>query len=205
MSIIERLHTIGRPLVDEQLAHPTVAGIARGDLDERAFRYWLEQDHLYLLDYARAFSRLAWQAPDDHLADLVGIAHATLNGELELHRSLAGEFGADLSTKEKGSACAAYTSWLLEAAADYRDGLAAVYPCMWGYNMLGLELAKKVRPEDPRYARWIDTYADPEFTTLTEHYARRLEEAGPDPERAERFFLEGMRHEVAFWDTPYSR
>jgi thiaminase/transcriptional activator TenA len=190
-------------MVAEQLAHPTVAGIARGDLDERAFRYWLEQDHLYLLDYARAFSRLAWQAPDDHLADLVGIAHSTLNEELELHRSLSGEFGADLTTKEKGPACAAYTAWLLEAAADYRDGLAAVYPCMWGYNMLGLELAR-TRPADPRYARWVDTYADPEFTRLTEHYGRRLEEAEPDPERAERLFVEGMRHELAFWDTPYT-
>ncbi|MEU3020027.1 MULTISPECIES: TenA family protein [unclassified Nocardiopsis] len=203
MGIIDRLHDIGRPLVAEQLAHPTVAGIARGDLDERAFRYWLEQDHLYLLDYARAFSRLAWQAPDGHLADLVGIAHSTLTEELELHRSLSGEFGADLGTKEKGAACEAYTSWLLDAAADYRDGLAAVYPCMWGYNTLGLELAR-ARPEDPRYARWVDTYADPAFTELTERYGRMLEEADPDPERAERFFLEGMRHEVSFWDTPYS-
>ncbi|MFE1169954.1 TenA family protein [Nocardiopsis sp. NPDC058789] len=203
MGIIERLHEIGRPLVAEQLAHPTVAGIARGDLDDRAFRYWLEQDHLYLLDYARAFSRLAWQAPDGHLADLVAIAHSTLTEELELHRSLSGEFGADLSTREKGAPCEAYTSWLLDAAADYRDGLAAVYPCMWGYNTLGLELAE-ARPEDPRYQRWIDTYADPAFTDLTRRYGRMLEEAEPDPARAERFFLEGMRHEVAFWDTPHT-
>lgn len=203
MGILERLHEIGRPLVAEQLAHPTVAGIARGDLDERAFRYWLEQDHLYLLDYARAFSRLAWQAPDEHLADLVGIAHSTLNEELELHRSLSGEFGADLTTRDKGPACAAYTAWLLDAAADYRDGLAAVYPCMWGYNQLGLALADD-RPQEPRYRRWVDTYADPEFTTLTEHYGRMLEEAAPEPGRAERLFLEGMRHEVAFWDTPHT-
>ncbi|MBR8742258.1 TenA family protein [Nocardiopsis sp. MG754419] len=203
MGITERLHEIGRPLVAEQLAHPTVAGISRGDLDERAFRYWLEQDHLYLLDYARAFSRLAWQAPDHHLADLVGIAHSTLTEELELHRSLSGEFGADLTTKDKGPACAAYTAWLLDAAADLIDGLAAVYPCMWGYNTLGRELAKNP-PEDPRYARWIDTYNDPAFTELTEKYGRMLEEADPDPARAERFFLEGMRHEVAFWDTPYT-
>ncbi len=203
VGIIERLHEIGRPLVAEQLAHPTVAGIARGDLDERAFRYWLEQDHLYLLDYARAFSRLAWQAPDGHLAELVGIAHSTLNEELELHRSLSGDFGADLTSKDKGPACAAYTAWLLDAAADYRDGLAAVYPCMWGYNQLGIELAES-RPEDPRYRRWVDTYADPGFTDLTAKYGRMLEEAEPDPERAERYFLEGMRHEVAFWDTPYT-
>jgi thiaminase (transcriptional activator TenA) len=124
-----------------------------------------------------------------------------LTEELELHRSLSGEFGADLTTKDKGPACEAYTSWILDAAADYRDGLAAVYPCMWGYNQLGVELAPP-RPREPRYRRWVDTYADPGFTELTEKYGRMLEEADPDPERAERFFLEGMRHEVAFWDVP---
>src|SRR5687768_5858521 len=89
-SLSERLIAEGRPLLDLQLAHPTVAGIARGDLDESVFRSWLEQDYLFLLDYARVFARLAWQAPDAaHLATLVGLAYSTLHEELDLHRSLA--------------------------------------------------------------------------------------------------------------------
>ncbi len=63
MRISERLEKLGRPIVEEQLRHPTVLGIARGDLDEAVFRSWLEQDHLFLLSYVRVFSRLAWQAP----------------------------------------------------------------------------------------------------------------------------------------------
>lgn len=201
MKISERLHEIGRPLVAEQLAHPTVAGIARGDLEERAFRYWLEQDYLYLLDYVRVFARLAWQSPPEHLADLVGLAYSTLHDELDLHRSLAGEFGADLENAGKGPECAAYTAWLLESAADYRDGLAALYPCMWGYSSLGAELARH-EPADPRYRRWIQTYADPAFADLTRRCARMLDESGQDPERARRLFVEGMRHELEFWNVP---
>ncbi|RNL83375.1 TenA family protein [Halostreptopolyspora alba] len=201
MSLSERLHSLGRPLVEEQLRHPTVAGIARGDLDERVFRSWLEQDYLYLLDYIRVFARLAWQAPPEHLADLVDLAHSTLHDELELHRSLAAEFGADLEGARKGPACAAYTSWLLESAADYAEGLAALYPCMWGYSSLGRELAEHT-PADPRYQRWIDVYADPSFAELAGRCAQMLDEAGPPPERAEQLFLEGMRHEVAFWSVP---
>jgi thiaminase/transcriptional activator TenA len=198
----ERLHAAGRPLVDAQLAHPTVAGISRGDLPERVFRSWLEQDHLYLLDYVRVFARLAWQAPPHHLGTLVDLAHSTLHEELALHRSLAAEFGADLEGAAKGPACAAYTAWLLESAADYADGLAAMYPCMWGYSTLGRELAARPAPADPRYRRWIETYADPGFVELTEVFARMIDEAGPAPDRAEELFVQGMRHEVAFWSVP---
>jgi thiaminase/transcriptional activator TenA len=201
MDLAERLAEIGRPLLQEQLDHPTVAGIARGDLDEAVFRSWLEQDYLFLLDYVRVFSRLAWQAPAAHLGDLVDLAHSTLHEELSLHRGLAAEFGADLDGAVKGPACAAYTSFLLDAASSYGDGLAALYPCMWGYSTLGAALAANP-PAEPRYRRWVDTYADPGFVALTRRCARMLDEAAPDPGRAIELFRTGMRHEIAFWDVP---
>jgi thiaminase/transcriptional activator TenA len=201
MKLAERLEKIGRPLLDEQLRHPTVAGIRRGDLDPAGFRFWLEQDYLFLLDYVRVFARLAWQAPDGHLGDLVDLAHSTFHEELALHRSLAAEFGADLEGAVKGAACAAYTAFLLEAAAVYGDGLAALYPCMWGYSTLGAILAASP-PAEPRYRRWVETYADPAFAALAGRCGQMLDEAAPEPGRAERLFREGMRHELAFWNVP---
>ena len=70
MGISQELQAIGRPMLDAQLAHPTVRGIANGDLPEEVFRSWLEQDYLYLHDYVRVFCRLAWQAPDKHLGGM---------------------------------------------------------------------------------------------------------------------------------------
>ncbi|MEV4079879.1 TenA family protein [Nonomuraea fuscirosea] len=201
MSISDKLHAIGRPLLQDQLAHPTVAGIGRGDLPEQVFRSWLEQDYLFLLDYVRVFARLAWQAPDGHLGDLVDLAHTTYHDELSLHRSMSAGFGADLEGAVKGPACAAYTRFLLESAASYGEGLAALYPCMWGYSSLGQILAENP-PAEPRYRAWVDTYADPGFAALTERIARMIDEADPAPERAEALFREGMAHELAFWDVP---
>ncbi|GAA0395402.1 aminopyrimidine aminohydrolase [Acrocarpospora corrugata] len=200
MGISRELHRIGLPLLEAQLAHPTVAGIGRGDLPEQTFRAWLEQDYLFLLDYVRVFSRLAWQAPDEHLGDLVDLAHATFHDELRLHRSLAAEFGADLAGAKKGGPCTAYTAFLLESAADYASGLAALYPCMWGYSTLGSRLAANP-PAEPRYRAWVDTYADPGFAALTERIAVMIDEADPDPARAIDLFTDGMAHELAFWDV----
>lgn len=201
MGISADLHAIGRPMLDAQLAHPTVRGIAAGDLPEAVFRSWLEQDYLFLLDYVRVFSRLAWQAPDAHLGDLVDLAYATWHDELDLHRSLAAGFGADLDGAVKGPACAAYTAFLLESAADYGEGLAALYPCMWGYSTLGGILAADP-PAEPRYRAWVDTYADPGFAALAARIGTMIDEAAPDPARARELFVRGMEHELAFWDVP---
>ncbi|MEU6788230.1 TenA family protein [Nonomuraea angiospora] len=201
MTVSEKLHAVGRPLLRAQLEHPTVAGIARGDLPEAVFRSWLEQDYLFLLDYVRVFARLAWQAPDGHLGDLVDLAHTTYHDELSLHRSLSAGFGADLEGAVKGPACAAYTAFLLESAASYGEGLAALYPCMWGYSSLGQILAEK-SPAESKYRAWVDTYADPAFAALTARIGRMIDEAAPDPARAEELFAEGMAHELAFWSVP---
>lgn len=202
MSLAAELRALGAPGIEEQLAHPTVAGIARGDLDPVVFRRWLEQDHLFLLDYVRVFSRLAWQAPDRHLGDLVDLAHETFHGELELHRSLAAGFGANLEAAVAGPACAAYTRFLLDAAADYGIGLAALYPCMWGYSTLGRRLSHEGAGGGHRYRPWIETYADPGFAALAERIGEMVDEAAPDPAGARRAFLVGMAHELAFWDVP---
>ncbi|WP_055480907.1 TenA family protein [Sphaerimonospora mesophila] len=201
MGISAELHAIGRPMLDAQLAHPTVRGIAAGDLPEPVFRSWLEQDYLYLLDYVRVFSRLAWQAPDNHLGDLVDLAYSTWHDELDLHRSLSAEFGADLEGAKKGPACVAYTSFLLESAANYAEGLAALYPCAWGYSTLGRILAENP-PAEPRYKRWVDTYADPGFAALAVRIAEMIDEIEPEPERTKELFVQAMNHELAFWDVP---
>jgi thiaminase/transcriptional activator TenA len=168
------------------------------------FRSWLEQDYLFLLDYVRVFARLAWQAPDGHLGDLVDLAHSTWHDELALHRSLAAEFDADLFGAVAGPATAAYTGFLLDAAEDYGRGLAALLPCMWGYSTLGRMLAEHP-PPDERYARWVATYADPGFAALADRCAQMLDEAHAeglvDEPTATDAFDAAMRHELAFWDV----
>jgi thiaminase/transcriptional activator TenA len=168
----QRLVALGRPNLERQLAHPTMRGIAAGDLEPERFRAWLVQDYLFLLDYVRLFALAAARAPDtDTLGRLVDLAHATFHQELSLHRAYAADFGlgeVDPARAEKSPVCAAYTEFLLRTAAtaDFAEVLAALLPCMWGYSELGRSMAEAGLPADPRYQRWIETYADPAFAAL---------------------------------------
>lgn len=207
-----RLLDLGRPYVERQLDHPTVRGIADGTLDESRFRAWLAQDYLFLLDYVRLFALAAARAPDgETLGRLVDLAHSTLHEELSLHRAYAAGFGlseADLEATVKSRTCAAYTDFLLRTAAtgEFAEIVAALLPCMWGYSELGRAMAARGLPAEPRYRRWIETYADPGFAELASWCAGLLDRATEGLGRArldacERAFVTALEHELAFWEV----
>jgi thiaminase/transcriptional activator TenA len=208
----ERLLARGRRGLEAQLAHAVVRGIADGSLDEERFRRWLVQDYLFLLDYVRLFALAAARAPDtEALGRMVDLAHATFHDELSLHRSYAAEFGLseeDLDGGTKSRTCAAYTDFLLRTAAtgDFAEILAALLPCMWGYSELGRAMAAAGMPAEPRYRRWVETYADPGFAELVAWCARLLDRAATGLpasrlRQLEARFRTSLDHELAFWDA----
>ena len=142
------------------------------------------------------------------LGELVDLAHSTLHEELNLHRELSEPFGADFDAATPSPQCVAYTGFLLAAAADYGRGLAALLPCMWGYSRLGVALAQNP-PADPRFRRWVDTYADPGFAALADwcrDLVDRLAAGADDAARArmEESFLTSSRYEYMFWEMAWS-
>ena len=204
-SLSQRLTERGLPSVRAQAAHPTVAGIARGDLDPAVFRSWLEQDYLFLLDYVRVFARLAWQAPDGHLGDLVDLAHSTWHEELALHRSLAAEFDADLFGAVAGPATAAYTGFLLEAADGLRPragraaavhvGLLDARPDAGRAPAARASGTRAGSPPTP-------TPASPRWPAGARRCSTRRTPRGWSTSRPRpTAFDAAMRHELAFWDV----
>ncbi|HEV2106876.1 MAG TPA: thiaminase II [Thermomicrobiales bacterium] len=213
-SISARLRRLADPLWQAQLAHPFVRGIAAGSLDPDLFGFWLRQDYLFLLDYARVFAFAAARAPDvTTMTRFATLMHETLHGEMELHRSYVAEFGitvADLGRETKAPTTQGYTDFLLHTAAtaDLAEVNAALLPCMWGYSWLGQTLAAEGRPADERYARWIEAYSSADFAELA-GWCRDLVDAtasGLSPkafQRVETAFLTSSRYELAFWDMAW--
>ena len=186
-----------------------------GTLDVEKFKFWVRQDYLFLIDYARLLAMAIVKAPElptmRRFADLV---QSTLGIEMELHRTYAAELGIssqELESETKSPTTQAYTDFLLRAAAgEYPVLLAALLPCMWGFSEIGLRLAQGPRPADERYTKWVDMYAAQDFAELA-NWCRGLVDnrAEGQPEatlrQMEEAFLTSSRYELAFWEMAWEQ
>ena len=213
-SVSDSLRARASAIWDAQHQHPFVTGIGDGTLDPDRFAYFLRQDYLYLIDYARVFALAAARAPN--LATMLRFStllHETLEAEMDLHRSLAAEFGIsadELEREEKGPTTQGYTDFLVRTATagDYAELIGALLPCMWGYSEIGQALDDRGRPSDPRYAKWIASYSDPGFARLATWCRGLLDQhtqglGGEAMGRVTQAFLTSSRYELAFWEMAW--
>jgi thiaminase/transcriptional activator TenA len=197
------------------LKHPFLAGLTDGSLDPDAFAHYVVQDAYYLRDFARALTVVGSKAPT-HAGVGMFARHAagTIDVELALHESLLPALGLDAGTVAAtpvAPTTRAYTSYLLATAyaGTFADGVAAVLPCYWIYAEVGAELVKRGSP-DPRYQRWIDTYADAEYQAIVAEALALADDVGPtlsatDDARARAHFMTTARYEWMFWDAAWRR
>jgi thiaminase/transcriptional activator TenA len=214
MAFTDDIEPLADEVFSEILAHPMVEQLGEGTLDEAPFRRWVRQDYVYLVEYSRLFALAAARAPDvRRLGRFADLLDATVNDEMDLHRSYAAEFGideAELAATEPSPTTRAYTDFLVRTAAvdGFGETVAALLPCKWGFNETGLRLAERGRPDHEQYAAWIDTYASDEFSELTDWCLSLMDDVaeGADERQRERFrqrFLTSARYEYRFWDAAW--
>ncbi|HVA22477.1 MAG TPA: thiaminase II [Candidatus Micrarchaeia archaeon] len=194
--------------------HPFVAALGDGTLSPAQLEAWARQDFRFLDGYARALARAGSRAPDLGTATrLVAAAHATLEGEMALHRGLGEAMGIapdELEATMASPVTAAYTGFLLRVAgvATFAEAASALLPCLWSYAEIGADLARAGLPTQPLLRRVAVTYADPDFADLAS-WARRLVDRLGDGARARRrdrmrqAFGTALDFECRFWDQAF--
>jgi thiaminase/transcriptional activator TenA len=208
-----QLRRAADPIWRAQHEHPFVRGVGDGSVAPEAFARYVRQDYVFLVEYARLLALGAARAPDlETMRRFADLAQAILGEEMDLHRAFAREFGiaeAELEAEAPAPVTRAYTDFLLRTATlgSFAELAAALLPCMWGYAEIGQRLAaREPPPADPRYARWIETYAGPEFAELADWCRGLVDRLAADAgeaerERMRRAFLVCSEHELAFWDV----
>jgi thiaminase/transcriptional activator TenA len=195
-------------------SHRFVQGLGDGTLPAPAFRRYLTQDYLFLIQFARAYALAGYKAsrPADLRAASDGFA--AILGELPLHVSYCADWGLDearMAAEPEALETVAYTRFVLDcgAAGDLLDLYAALAPCVLGYAEIGPALAAGQGVGDPQgnpYASWIATYAGPDYqaaAAVTRGTLDRLwAERGGDARAAalQATFDTAVRLETAFWD-----
>ncbi|MEV4738208.1 MULTISPECIES: bifunctional hydroxymethylpyrimidine kinase/phosphomethylpyrimidine kinase [unclassified Microbacterium] len=197
---------------------PFIRALAAGTLDRAPFLFYLQQDALYLREYARVLAEASRRAPTSaEQAFWADSARGAIVGELELHASWLTpqrRAGDAIFAADPAPSTTAYLDHLRSVAfgGDYGELVAAVLPCFWLYADLGRRLhageldAAALDPEHP-YADWLATYADPAFEEATERaieYTMRAASAADARGRARmlRAFEISSAHELAFFAAP---
>ncbi|MBW7995164.1 MAG: thiaminase II [Candidatus Glassbacteria bacterium] len=201
----ERMHT-----------HPFVKEIGLGTLPKDKYRFYLEQDYIYLIEFCRLLGLLASKAPDlETMGKFKDLLALTLEYEMDLHVRTCAEFGVDRQQLEKvkpAPFCLAYTSYLLNTAGagEFADGVVALLPCAWGYYEVGRRLAERGLPEEQCYREWIETYSSAEMAELvaylrglTDSFGAEATEAGK--KRWSEIFERSVEFEIMFWEMGYHK
>ncbi|ANW67775.1 thiaminase II [Mycobacterium sp. djl-10] len=203
------------PIFEAIVAHPFITGLTDGSLEADVFAHYVAQDVHYLREYSRTLALIGARCPT--LADTAMFtkhAAGVVDDELALHASLLPELGldpADIAATPVAPTTVAYTSYLLSTtySGSFVDGLAAILPCYWIYLEVGRHLVTKGSP-DPRFQRWIDTYAGDDFAVAVAEVIALADRVGPtlDPEaeiQARMHFTTTARYEWMFFDAAFRR
>lgn len=207
----EALHRKAAGIWDAQTQHPFVRGIGDGSLSLGKFKFWLRQDYVFLIEYARLLALAAARSPDlETMIRFATLLKETVETEMNLHRAYAAEFEIspeELEEELPAPTTRAYSDFLLRVATmgDFAELAAALLPCMWAFSEIGQRLAAQSAPGEKRYAKWIAMYSSNEFAELAQWCRDLLDRLAAglpqrDLQKLEAAFLTSSRYEWQFWE-----
>jgi thiaminase (transcriptional activator TenA) len=214
MSFFERMKSAASAEWRAYIEHAFTAGLADGTLPEAAFRTYLVQDYLFLIDFARAYALAVYKSPQ--LADMREAASglsAILDAEMNLHVKLCANWGLSPGDLEQAPAAAetlAYTRYVLDAGmrGDLLALKVALAPCVIGYAEIATRLAARpgaCAATNP-YSVWINEYAGAAYQEVAAaaraHMDRLADRYATLAREAELItvFKEATRLEAGFWE-----
>jgi thiaminase/transcriptional activator TenA len=193
-------------------AHRFVRELAEGTLPQAAFRHYLKQDYLFLIQFARAWGLAVYKSEDlTEIRQGLEALKAIVDVEMGLHVRYCSDWGIDeseLTGLEASRATLAYTRYVLDAGmrGDLLDLHVALSPCIIGYGEIASWILRQpfTKAAGNPYGAWIEMYAGPEYQALVESELqwlnRRLSQV--DETRLERLsvvFRDATRLEADFW------
>ena len=217
MSFFERLKAEASAEWRAYTEHPFTDAMADGSLPEAAFRHYLVQDYLFLIEFARAYALSVYKSPTlvDMREGAAGLS-AILDVEMDLHVKLCAGWGLSPGTLEQAPAAAemlAYTRYVLDAGmrGDLLALKVALAPCVIGYAEIATRLAARpeARAAANPYRVWIAEYAGAPYQEVAARaraHLDRLVNLYATPTREAELvaiFKEAARLETDFWQMAW--
>lgn len=197
--------------------HDFVLGIQNGTLDKEKFKYYIIQDYIYLIDYARVFAiGLAKAKSPETMKFFNSYVQLLVDGELNIHKGYMGKFSvteAELRSTPTALDNLSYTSYMLRVA--YEEGeeeiLAAILSCAYSYEIIAANILKN----NPRacehefYGDWVKGYSAESYSRANAYLMDMLDRltngfTDEQKKHLSDIFVACSRYEMAFWDLAWS-
>ena len=218
MSFSRELKTKASKVWEEGYRHPFVQELGMGTLDREKFKFYLLQDYLYLLQYAKVFAIGAIKSDTEELMTRFStIQYSILANEMNIHREYMTGFGI---TREEALSVKpslfnnAYTANMIAIGqtGGLAELIAAVFPCAWTYA----DYAKRLKDQYADtlnknfYKTWIENYSNAEFSDSFEWFYDTLDDLVSNMTDKQRvkiaeIFVSSVEFEYLFWDMAYKQ
>jgi thiaminase/transcriptional activator TenA len=218
MSFSRDLKAKASKVWEEGYNHPFVQELGKGTLDKEKFKFYLLQDYLYLIQYAKVFAIAAVKSDTEELMTKFSTSqYFTIAKEMDVHREYMAGFGVtreEMLSVKPSLYNSAYTANMLAfgQTGGLAELLATVFPCAWTYSDYAKRLKEQYAGslEGNFYKTWIDNYSSDEFLESFEWFFDALDNlvsnmTDKQRERITEIFISSVEFEYLFWDMAYKR
>ena len=218
MSFSRGLKSKAEKVWEDGYSHPFVQELGKGTLDKEKFKFYLLQDYLYLLQYAKIFAIAAVKSDTEELmTGFTKSQYFILANEMNIHREYMAGFGVtqeEMLSAKSSLFNRSYTANMLSygLTGGLAEVLAAVFPCAWTYADYGKRLKAQYAGtlEGNYYKTWIEAYASDEFSDAFEWFYGALDKLVENMSESQRdqiaeIFISSVEFEYLFWDMAYKQ
>ena len=184
--------------------------LSDGNLSDEIFGRYIAQDEIYLRNYYHQMFMIADLMDNEQDKELfVSFAKSGMEGEKAMHNMLIEKHRIDTEV-DASKVTTDYNEHICKGIATGNRciALAAILPCMWIYNRVGLHILANAKLENNPYKEWILEYGNAEFTEGVNQVLKMADEwaATADDEVRKMmnyYYLKAALYEYAFWDYAY--
>lgn len=217
MKFTEILLKEGQDIWNSYYEHPFVKGIGTGELEQDKFRFYIIQDYLYLLDYAKIFALGVIKSDDENtMQTFAKLLDGILNSEMGIHRHYMRTLDItqeEIYSHKKSLINISYTHYMM--AVSHNGSLAEIVvsllACMWSYHLIGKKLSEISNSiEHPFYGEWIKTYISKGYVEINDWLISLTDEVCMNLSLEQKnklieIFINTSKYEYLFWDMAYNQ
>jgi thiaminase/transcriptional activator TenA len=199
----------GSNLLREIIDHPFNVELMNNTLNIESFKFYIQQDRLFLDGYIRTVLLVASKMENcENLVELIKVAQGAIAIRSVLYNHYSNIY--NINYGEKSLECFNFTNFLLSISySNVREAITVLYSYHFIYKIV-IDMMKRGFKRNNRYKDWLDFYSSDLIESgciilenMVDEYCTKVGES--EKKRMLELFKITARLELDFWDSVYYR